>query len=60
MLSNTSSPIKTTFDKNKYQELKHAYESAVKDNKESFVFYTETLLTSYAKYLLEYLKPLIK
>jgi hypothetical protein len=55
-----SDNVTTTFDKSKYQELKHAYESAVKDNKESFVFYSETLLTSYAKYLLEYLKPLLK
>jgi hypothetical protein len=59
MLSNSSSPAQTTFDKNKYQELQDCYEIAVKDNKESFVFYSETLLTSYAKYLLEYLKPLV-
>lgn len=52
--------IKTTFDKTKYQELQHAYDSAVKDNKEQFNFYGEVLLVSYAKYLLEYLKPLVK
>jgi hypothetical protein len=51
--------IKTTFDKTKYQELQHAYDSAVKDNKEQFNFYGEVLLVSYAKYLLEYLKPLV-
>lgn len=60
MLSNTSSPVQTVFDKEKYQELETYYDLAVKDNKESFVFYSETLLTSYAKYLLEYLKPLVK
>jgi len=52
--------ITTTFDKNKYQELKHAYELAIEDNKEQFNFYGEILLVSYAKYLLEYLKPLVK
>lgn len=60
MIGNTSTQVHTTFDKNKYQELKHAYKSALADNKESFIFYSETLLTSYAKYLLEYLKPLVK
>ena len=52
--------ITTTFDKSKYQELKHAYETALQDNKEEFIFYGETLLVSYVKYLLEYLKPLLK
>lgn len=51
--------IKTTFDKSKYQELQDAYDKAVKDEKEQFNFYGEVLLVSYAKYLLEYLKPLV-
>jgi hypothetical protein len=55
-----SNSATTTFDKNRYQELKHAYESALKDNKEDFIFYEQILLVSYAKYLLEYLKPLVK
>jgi hypothetical protein len=52
--------VHTTFDKIKYQELQDCYDIAVKENKEQFTFYSETLLTSYAKYLLEYLKPLVK
>lgn len=51
--------IKTTFDKSKYQELQDSYDKAVKEGKEQFNFYGEVLLTSYAKYLLEYLKPLV-
>lgn len=59
-MSNTNDNVETTFDKSKYQELKHAYESALEDNKESFIFYSQPLLTSYVKHLLEYLKPLLK
>ena len=51
--------IKTAFDKEKYKELEDCYNIAVKDNKEDFVFYGEVILTSYAKYLLEYLKTLL-
>lgn len=51
--------IKTTFDKSKYQELQDAYDKAKQQNKEQFNFYGEVLLVSYAKYLLEYLKPLV-
>ena len=52
--------ITTTFDKSKYQELQNAYDKAKQQNKEQFNFYGEVLLVSYAKYLLEYLKPLVK
>ena len=52
--------ITTTFDKSKYQELQDAYDKAKQQNKEQFNFYGEVLLTTYAKYLLEYLKPLVK
>ena len=52
--------ITTTFDKSKYQELQDAYNKAKQQNKEQFNFYGEVLLTTYAKYLLEYLKPLVK
>ena len=52
--------IQTTFDKEKYQELQECYDLAKAQNKEQFVFYGEVLLTSYAKYLLKYLKPLVK
>ena len=43
-----SNSATTTFDKNRYQELKHAYESALADKKEDFIFYEQVLLTSYA------------
>ena len=59
MIGNTSDPIKTTFDKKIYQELQECYDIAKSQNKEQFVFYGEVLLVSYAKYLLEYLKPLV-
>lgn len=59
MIGNTSDPVKTTFDKQKYQELQECYDIAKSQNKEQFVFYGEVLLVSYAKYLLEYLKPLV-
>lgn len=38
-----------------YLSLKQLYEQAVKDNKEQIVFGKHLLLTSYTKYLLEYL-----
>jgi hypothetical protein len=52
--------ITTTFDKEKYQELQDCYDLAKNQNKEQFNFYGEVLLVAYAKYLLEYLKPLVK
>lgn len=57
MASNT---VKTTFDKKKYQELKKSYDLAKKESKKELVFYGEVLLVDYVKYLLEYLKPLVK
>jgi hypothetical protein len=39
-----------------YLKLKKKYNQAVKDKKESFIFENNILLTSYAKYLLEYMK----
>ena len=45
------------FDRRKYQQLKARYEQAVRDKEETFTFEGNELLTSYAKYLLEYLKP---
>jgi len=52
--------IQTTFDKEKYQELQESYDRAKSENKRQFNFYGEVLLMDYAKYLLEYLKPLVK
>ena len=38
--------------------LKRAYNRAVKDNKEIFIFNGAELLTKYAKYLIEYMATL--
>lgn len=43
------------YDKIEYKKLKRAYKLAVKANKVSFNFNGEVVLTTYAKYLLEYL-----
>lgn len=44
------------FTRKRYLNLKRLYEDAIKNNKPQFKFYGHELLTSYAKYLLEYLK----
>jgi hypothetical protein len=41
-----------------YFSFKKAYEEAVKENKTQFKFEKRNILTSYAKYILEYLKDL--
>ena len=38
-----------------YEELKEHYNIAVEEERDQFVFHTSILLTSYAKYLLEFL-----
>ena len=47
------------FDLEKYNSLKLSYEKAVSENKEQFTFESKILLTSYAKYLLEYLENVL-
>jgi hypothetical protein len=47
------------FDLEKYNSLKVSYEKAVSENKEQFTFENQILLTSYAKYLLEYLENVL-
>ena len=47
------------FDLEKYNSLKVSYEKAVSENKEQFTFENKILLTSYAKYLLEYLENVL-
>ena len=42
------------FDHTKLKELKRLYSISVKEGKESFTFEGHELLTSYAKYLIEY------
>jgi hypothetical protein len=43
-----------------YKKLKKAYEQALKDNQNSFIFEDNELLVSYAKYLLQYLEDKLK
>lgn len=43
------------FDKRKADELRRLYAHAVDTKKESFMFHGHELLTSYAKYLIEFL-----
>ena len=45
-----------TFNLTTYQRLKKEYQVAYQKNLESFIFEGNEYLTSYAKYLLEYLK----
>lgn len=49
-----------TMDPGRFRALKKAYQQAVKDGAESFqpAFCPAPLLTSYAKYLIEYLEPI--
>ena len=44
------------FDLEKYNSLKLSYGKAVSENKEQFTFERQILLTSYAKYMLQYLE----
>ena len=46
-----------TINKVTYQKLKSEYDVAVKNKIEIFTFEGEELLTAYAKYLLQWLKP---
>lgn len=48
------------FNLSTYQKLKVEYNNAVKDEKEIFIFNGHELLTSYAKYLIEYLKTIFE
>lgn len=48
------------FDRQKLKELKNLYNKAVKDNKESFTYNGDEYLTSYAKYVIEYLETKFK
>ena len=44
------------FTKQKVKKLRKEYDKAIKNKKEEFVFEGVLLLTSYSKYLLEYLE----
>jgi len=43
-----------------YRALKRAYNKAIEENKEQFVFEGSDLLTTYCKYLLEYVEGIRK
>ena len=45
------------FDSSKYLRLKIEYDASIRNNKRIFYFEGHQLLTAYAKYLLDYLKP---
>jgi hypothetical protein len=45
------------FDVNRYKRFKKEYDKAVKNNKPSFIFEGQTVLTGIAKYIIEYLTP---
>jgi len=49
-----------TIKKAQYDILVKSYNRAVKDNLPEFEWENETVLTSYAKYLIEYLDPKFK
>lgn len=49
-----------TVDKKEFQQLEQLYNAAVKGEMEAFVWREYRLLVSYAKYLIEYLKPKFK
>ncbi len=49
-----------TFDRQELINLKRSYTLAVEENKEQFTFKGNELLTSYAKYLIEYLESRLK
>jgi len=50
---------KIEFNLEKYQLLKLSYEKAVSEGREQFVFESNLLLTSYAKYLLQHLENVL-
>lgn len=45
-----------TFNQSTYEQLQKEYDFAVKNNKKTFSFLGNELLTEYAKYMIEYLK----
>lgn len=49
---------KIEFNRQKYEQLKQLYNSAVSESKDQIVFEGHVLLTSYVKYLLEYLETI--
>lgn len=48
------------FDRNKLKDLKRHYKKALEAKKETFIFNGDEYLTSYAKYVIEYLESQFK
>ena len=48
------------FTQKEFDALKVAYSQAVVTKKEDFIFYENTIVTAYAKYLIEYLSSTFK
>jgi hypothetical protein len=46
-----------TFNLPTYQKFKKEYQNAINSKKQIFIFDGNELLTDYAKYVIEYLKP---
>jgi hypothetical protein len=51
---------KISVDRLTFTRLKKEYQTATKSSKDVFIFDGKVLLTSYAKYLIEYLTPMFK
>jgi DNA/RNA-binding domain of Phe-tRNA-synthetase-like protein len=52
--------LTTSFDKEKYDKLEKQYNEAVEKKETQFTFEDKPVLVAYAKYLLEYLKPIVR
>lgn len=52
--------IATQFTSNKFKALKTAYETAIKEQADTFIFEGKEYLVTYAKYLIEYLETKLK
>jgi hypothetical protein len=48
---------KIEFNKDKFDKFKEEYQKAIEEGADSFFFDSNQFLTSYAKYLIEYLSP---
>lgn len=46
-----------SFDSSKFIRFKIEYENSVRNNKRIFMFEGHQVLTAYAKYMIDYLKP---
>ena len=49
-----------TFDKELLEEFKIAYNKALKQSQDTFVFYDNEFVIGYAKYLIQYLEQILK